>query len=137
MCIAMTACTTSTALEPQNTTRISDAARLHFIRRSAFIGGGQTARVKINEKEVGSLGIGTHIHVDRPAGQYRVEVDHPFDFGKTELTVNITSEKEYYFKIFPAGSSVAIIGAGAVGSNRLGIAAISESEAKALINEMN
>jgi hypothetical protein len=137
MCIAMTACTTSTALEPQNTTRISDTARLHFIRPSAFIGGGQAARVKINEKEVGSLGIGTHIHVDRPAGQYRVEVDHPFDFGKTELTVNITSEKEYYFKIFPAGSSVAIIGAGAVGSNRLGIAAISESEAKALINEMN
>lgn len=134
----MTACTSSTALEPQNIARVSDAARIHFIRPSAFIGSGQTVRVRINDKEVGSLGIGTYIHVDRPAGQYRVAVDHPLDFGKAELTLNVTSEKEYYFKIFPAGASVAVVGPYvAAGSNKLGIAGISEAEGNALISEMS
>jgi hypothetical protein len=137
MCYAVTACTSSTALEPQNAIRNSGASRIYFIRPSTIVSAGQTVRVTVNDKEVGSLGIGTYLQVDRPAGQYRLAVDHPLDFGKTELTVSITPENEYYFKIFPGSSSVAAVGGyGAAVSNKLGIAGISEAEGKALMRDM-
>jgi Protein of unknown function (DUF2846) len=137
LCFGLTACTSRTALESQDTLRASGAARIYFIRPDAIIGAGQPVRVTVNDKEVGSLGIGTYLHIDRPAGQYRLVVDHPLDFGKTELTANIASGKDYYFKIFPGGSNVALVGGyGAAVSNRLGIAGVSDVEARTLMRDM-
>jgi hypothetical protein len=133
----MGACTSRTVLESQDTLRASGAARIFFIRPSAIIGSGQTVRVVVNDKEVGSLGIGTYLHIDRPVGQYQVVVDHPLDFGKTELNLDAASQKDYYLKIFPGRSNVAIVSNVASVSNRLGIAAVSETEAKALMRDMN
>jgi hypothetical protein len=132
------ACTSRTVLESQETLRASGAARIYFIRPDAIIGSGQTVRVVVNDKEVGSLGIGNYLHIDRPAGQYQVVIDHPLDFGKTELNLNVASEEDYYLKIFPGGSNVAIVSSNVASvSNRLGIAAISETEANALMRDMN
>jgi hypothetical protein len=135
-CFSLEACTSRTALEAQDTLRATGAARIYFIRPDAFIGAGQPARVRVDEKEVGSLGIGTFLHIDRPAGQYRLVVDHPLDFGKTELTVSIREGKDYYFKIFPGASNVAFVGGYGAVSNKLGIAAIDEPEGKALMRDM-
>lgn len=137
LCCGVTACTSKTALESQNAVRDAGIARIYFIRPDTFIGAGQPVRVTVNDKEVGSLGIGNYLHIDRPPGQYRVVVDHPLDFGKTELAVSIASGKEHYFQIFPGGSKVALVGGyGSAVSNKLGIAGIGEAEAKALIREM-
>lgn len=137
ICSTSAACTSRTALESQDIIRDADASRVYFIRSETIVGAGQTVRVVVNDKEVGSLGIGTYFHIDRPAGQYRLTVDHPLDFGKTELTVNIASKKNYYFRIFPGGSNVALVGGyGAAVSNKLGIAGISEAEANALMRDM-
>lgn len=94
------------------------------------------ARVRVDDKEVGSLGIGTHLHVDRPAGQYRLAIDHPLDFGKAELTVTVAAENDYYFKIVPGGSQVALVGNGAAVSNRLAVTEIGKPEANALMQDM-
>ena len=136
MCIAMNACTSVTALEPQSVTRDTANARIYFIRPSSIISSGQTVGITVNGKEVGSLGIGTFMHIDRPAGQYRVVAALALDFGQTEVTLNVAPQKDYYFKIFPAGSHVAAVGSVAAVSNKLGIAEISEAEAKSLMREM-
>jgi hypothetical protein len=136
-CLATTGCTSSTAFEPQTAIRSSGTSRITFIRPSTIVSAGQPVRVVVNDKEVGSLGIGTYLHVDRPAGAYRIAIDHPLDFGKTELATTITADKDYYFQIFPAGARVATAGAyGAAVSHKLGIAGIGDAEAKALMQDM-
>lgn len=136
MLLSVAACTSRTALESQDSLRATGTARMHFIRPETIVSAGQPARIRVNEKEVGSLGIGTYLHIDRPAGQYLLVVDHPLDFGKTELTVNVGQGKDYYFKVFPGAVNVAFAGGYGTVSHKLGIVSVDEAEAKALMREM-
>jgi hypothetical protein len=136
VCLGVSACTSVTALEPQSVARDNSSARIYFIRPSTLMGAGQPVGVTVNDKMVGSLGIGTYMHIDRPAGEYRVLAELAFDVSRTELTVNVAAQKDYYFKLSPALSHIAAVGYAASVSKKLGIAAISEAEAKALMREM-
>ncbi len=95
----------------------------------------QSMRVTVNDKKVGNLGVGTHLYVDRPPGEYNLVVEHEFDLGKWELNINIAAEKEYYFKIVPTDIGVIPVGASnVVVTGDMIFAAVSEDEGKALIS---
>ena len=137
LCLAVSACTSSTSLEPQNTLRDPGVARLHFIRPSTIVGALQSIRVTLNGTKIGNLGVGTNLYVDRAPGTYNVVIDTEFDLGRWEQTISAPLKKEYYFKIAPGSISVISVGTTAAVSGSMSVTAISESEGKALIEAQN
>ncbi|MGF1619158.1 MAG: DUF2846 domain-containing protein [Rhodomicrobiaceae bacterium] len=133
LCLLTSACTSSTVLETQNALRDPGAARLHFIRPSTFVGAFQSIGITINGTKIGSLGVGTHLYIDREPGQYNVVIAHELDFGKWEQTIEAPSRQEYYFKIVPGPISVTSVGTTTVVNGRMGVIPISEGEGTSLI----
>lgn len=133
LCLAGSACTSSTSIEPQNTLRNSGAARINFIRPSTLIGAFQSMRVTLNGTKLGNLGVGTHFYVDRPPGTYNVTIETEYDLGKWEQTIDVPYAKDYYFKIVPGSLSISSVGTTASVNGRMNVIAISEDEGKSLI----
>ena len=72
VCSIFAGCATTTALEPQNTAREANTARLHFIRPSTIVGVALSPDIKINGKPIGNVAVGSYIYADRPADRYQI-----------------------------------------------------------------
>jgi len=70
----LTACTQTTAFEPQNQPLDTHQARLYFIRQPAILSKIGGAEIRIDGKVVGSLATGTYIVADRPRGSHKITV---------------------------------------------------------------
>ena len=102
MAIALAACTSTTAIEPQSQSRDVRLARLYFLRPAAALSGsyGVPFDITINGQKVGDLSPGSYFFVDRPPGRYTMSVrgllDAPF-----VSDVDVVASRSYYFEIGP------------------------------------
>lgn len=61
-------------------------------------------------------------------------IEHEFDFGKWEQTINVSSAGDHYFAIAPGNISVTSIGNTAVVNGRMNIIAVSPEEGRSLVS---
>jgi len=97
----LTACTQTTAFEPQNQPLDTHQARLYFIRQPAILSKIGGAEIRIDGKVVGSLATGTYIVADRPRGSHKITVAALLDSVATQAEINVQPGIPYYFELGP------------------------------------
>lgn len=90
--------TKTTTYEPQS--QGSDG-RLHFIRHRSVLSRIGAPDIKVDDKLVGELGVGTYFFVDRPAGTHKITVYGAMDSVGCQADVRVEPGMSYYFEMGP------------------------------------
>ncbi|MEH2511631.1 hypothetical protein V1291_002985 [Nitrobacteraceae bacterium AZCC 1564] len=104
LCVAvlLTACNaTSVVLEPQNRQLNAGMARIFFIRHSSFLSGLGKPDIKVDDKLVGSLAVGSYFVVDRPPGPHRIAVHGALDSTGWQTSLDLLPGTSYYLELGP------------------------------------
>lgn len=99
----LTACleTSTKTYEPQSQALDNRQARLHFIRHASVLSRIGAPDIKVDDKLVGELGVGTFFFVDRPAGMHKITVYGAMDSVGCQADVRIEPGMSYYFEMGP------------------------------------
>ena len=92
----------STSISALNT----DKARLYFMRDSAFMGSGMTARVHVNGLKISGLPMDGFFYTDQNPGDVLIMVDAAFNFGDAKTTMKLEKGQTYYFLVGPNSSHI-------------------------------
>jgi len=93
--------TSTTTYESQSQTLDGRQARLHFIRHPSVLSRIGAPDVKVDDKLVGELGVGTYFFVDRPAGTHKITVYGAMDSVGCQADVRVEPGMSYYFEMGP------------------------------------
>jgi hypothetical protein len=126
-CVSLAACAT-TSLESQTKTQVASQGRIYFLRPSVVVGMASAARLKINGQEVGAVGNGSFMYVDRDPGSYQLTTDVPLDFGESTINVPVRPGSVTYVEVRPNLGRAAAMALGGIAGGA--IAAASSGEGK-------
>lgn len=76
------------------------AARVYFLRESRALFFARSAPIKIDEKEMGSLGNGGFFFVDLPPGKHLMSTK-TWDAGRFSIELTTEADKIYYIEVVP------------------------------------
>lgn len=93
--------TTTRTYEPQAQAFDGRQARLTFIRHPSVLSRLGAPDIKVDDKLVGELGVGTYFFVDRPAGTHRITVYGAMDSVGCQADVSVEPGMSYYFEMGP------------------------------------
>jgi len=100
--VVLTACNaTSVVLEPQSRQLNAGMARIFFIRHSSFLASLGKPDVKVDDKLVGSLAVGSYFVVDRPPGPHRITVYGAMDSVGWQTSLDLLPGTSYYLELGP------------------------------------
>lgn len=146
LALSLFACASTNVLEPQNNARDAKHARIHFVRPKAIVGMGLSPDIKVNGQLIGNLAVGSAFFVDRPAGQYRLTLDHEFEPGVFNRDVTLAAGQSYYFQVVQGGGAPVYVvigttvapinGGGSRGEGPFQLKALDEKQGQALINSV-
>jgi hypothetical protein len=119
-CALLAACAATSALESQTKPQSAHSARIYIVRPYAFAGGATAANIKIDDTDVGSVANDSYLFIDRPPGQYRIQVSKGGDPISSQHEFQVEAGRTYYFSfngpaatlMVPGGGFVAMPGAG-------------------------
>src|SRR3954464_4892684 len=87
--VLLAACNaTSVVVEPQSRQLSTGMARIHFIRHEAFLSAIGKPDVRVDDKLVGSLAVGSYFVVDRPPGPHRIALYGAMDSTGWQTTLD-------------------------------------------------
>jgi len=100
--VLLSACASTTALEPQNQPLDARQARLHFIRQPSILSRFGNAEIMVDGKPVGTLAAGAFIVADRPPGRHTIYVVlGPHKDSGFEADIQVEPGASYYFELGP------------------------------------
>jgi hypothetical protein len=105
LCLALSlaGCASYSAVEPQNRHHDPRQARIYFIRQAGLLSGLFEYSVLVDGKLIGSLGSGSFLAVDRPAGPRVITLQQAALGGRSvmmhEAEIPTDAGKSYYFEI--------------------------------------
>ncbi|WP_170937127.1 MULTISPECIES: DUF2846 domain-containing protein [Rhodomicrobium] len=143
ICLSLSACASTTALESQTKARDAKLARVYFVRAKTMVGVALSPDIKVDGKGVGNLAAGSAFFIDRPAGHYKLTLDHEFEPGVYNRDITLVAGQTQYFQVVQEGrlplyvaigpSMVPINGGGNGIEGPFQLRAIGQKEGEALI----
>src|SRR4051812_39649693 len=79
----------------------SSDARLKIYRTDTLESAGDPARIRVDGREVASLGIGGSTMLDVPAGPHKIVVDDPWHPNSYEISLTAKAGAHYEFEVLP------------------------------------
>ena len=104
--VALSACATTNALEPQNQPLAARNARIYVLRPPAMVAMALPASVKVDGNDVGAVANNSYLSVDRLPGRYKLEVGSPGYFGSSEVEAEVEAGRSYYFVLGMGGTQI-------------------------------
>lgn len=103
LALLITACAATgpsyTQMQQSSGTLESGHARLYFMRGSDLVNAGLVARVHIDGIKVANLKMGGFFFTDHPAGQVKIMIDAPLNYGEAKQLFEAESGKTHYFVV--------------------------------------
>lgn len=99
ICVTLTACTT-TALEPPSQALKAQHARIYVIWPNQVLGGVLASQeVLIDDQAIGSVGNGSYLSADRPAGRHKITIKSPIGIVQAEHQFQAVAGRSHYFAL--------------------------------------
>jgi hypothetical protein len=109
VCVVLTACASTSAVEPQGRALNTGQARIYVIRPDALPGRVWNFTVSVDDKVVGKVAAGSYLSVDRPPGRHKLSVSPSFDFASAEHEFQAEAGRSYYFVANIKASTSAVV----------------------------
>lgn len=100
--VLLTACNaTSVVVEPQGRQLSAGMARIYFIRHEAVLSAIGKPDVRVDDKLVGSLAVGSYFVVDRAPGPHRIAIYGAMDSTGWQTSLDPLPGTSYYLEMGP------------------------------------
>lgn len=99
VCVTLTACAT-TALEPPSQALKAQQARIYVVWPKQALGGILASQeVLIDDQAIGSVGNGSYLSADRPAGRHKITIKSPIGIVQAEHQFQAIAGRSHYFAL--------------------------------------